>query len=199
MAALAILVGLYPLLFFGGGKQGILKLKPDDLFSNTSWQISFYIHIVFGGLALISGWTQFSQRIRSKSIWCHRLIGRLYMVAVALSALAGVYIAFYATGGLLAVSGFICLGITWFFTTMKAYLHIRNGQVPQHRQFMIYSYACCFAAVTLRLWLPVFILLTASFEKSYILVAWWSWLPNLIVAHFIVRCSIKQSNQQKSA
>lgn len=53
---------------------------------------------------------------------------------------------------------------------------------------MIYSYAACFAAVTLRIWLP---LLTAAFLgdfiKAYTIVAWLCWVPNIIVAYFIVR------------
>ena len=52
---------------------------------------------------------------------------------------------------------------------------------------MIYSYAACFAAVTLRLWLPLLVFLFGDFIKAYVLVSWLCWVPNIIVAYFIQR------------
>ena len=51
---------------------------------------------------------------------------------------------------------------------------------------MVYSYAVCFSAVTLRIWLPILIAITGEFESAYLIVGWLSWVPNLIVAYFIV-------------
>lgn len=51
---------------------------------------------------------------------------------------------------------------------------------------MIYSYAACFAAVTLRIWLPVLIVIIGHYGTAYLMVAWLSWIPNLLVAHFII-------------
>ena len=52
---------------------------------------------------------------------------------------------------------------------------------------MIYSYAACFGAVTLRIWLPLLILLLGSFEPAYRIVAWLAWVPNLIFAYYWVK------------
>jgi uncharacterized membrane protein len=187
-AVLSVVVGLYPCLFFMGEKKvGILRMKPDELFLNPFWRLSFYIHILMGGVALLIGWLQFSPKTKNRLPTLHRQIGKLYVVAVLFSSLAGFIIAFYATGGLPTASGFMCLSIVWFYTTLAAYLHIRKKQISQHRCMMIYSYACCFAAVTLRLWLPFLIGMFGSFETAYAVVAWWCWLPNLVFAHFLVR------------
>ncbi len=51
---------------------------------------------------------------------------------------------------------------------------------------MIYSYAACFAAVTLRLWLPMLTALFHDFKTAYRIVAWLCWLPNLAVARYIL-------------
>ena len=59
--------------------------------------------------------------------------------------------------------------------------------LPHHQKMMIYSYAACFAAVTLRIYLPILSILFHDFIKAYILVAWLCWIPNIIVAYFLVQ------------
>jgi len=70
---------------------------------------------------------------------------------------------------------------------MTAYISIRNKQVEKHQKMMIYSYAACFAAVTLRLWLPLLTAALGDFITAYTIVAWLCWIPNMIVANQIVR------------
>lgn len=188
MALLSIVTGLYPGLFLTGDqKAGILKIKPEALFSNTFWTISFYTHITLGGLALLTGWLQFSQKVRARHLLLHRNLGKVYVIAVLTSAVAGLNIAFYASGGLPTMLGFMALSIAWFYSTLMAYVHIRKGSVHQHEKLMTYSYACTFAAVTLRLWMPLLVPLFGSFMTAYAVVAWWCWLPNLGAAWLLTR------------
>jgi hypothetical protein len=84
------------------------------------------------------------------------------------------------------MAGFLCLGLLWLGTTLKAYQTIRRGEVQAHQQWMIYSYAACFAAVTLRIWLPLLIIAhQGEFIPAYRIVAWLSWLPNVLLAWYI--------------
>nr|WP_315422875.1 DUF2306 domain-containing protein [uncultured Pedobacter sp.] len=192
-ATFALLVGLYPMIYFLiDRKFGLLNSKSVELLSNTFWNIGFYTHIIFGGIALLIGWTQFSPKMRNRRMALHRKLGKVYVVAVLLSALAGIYIGFFATGGWVSSAGFICLGIIWFYTTLKAYLHIKEGEVEKHQKMMIYSYAACFAAVTLRIWLPILTIIYGDFSKAYLVVAWLCWIPNLVVGYLITR---KAANQ----
>ncbi len=187
-AILASLVGLYPFIyFFVNRKFGLLQSKTDDILTNVFWNIGFYLHITLGGIALLIGWTQFNAKLRTKRLKVHRLIGKVYVIAALISSLASIYIALYATGGIIASLGFICLGITWLYTTLSAYIHIKNGRIEHHQKMMIYSYAACFAAVTLRIYLPILSILFHDFIKAYILVAWLCWIPNIIVAYFLVQ------------
>jgi hypothetical protein len=103
------------------------------------------------------------------------------------SGLASLYIAYFATGGLIPSLGFTCLGLIWLYTTIKAYVAIRNRKIQQHQMFMIFSYAACFAAVTLRIWLPLLSSLFGEFLIAYKIVAWLCWVPNMIVAFMITR------------
>ncbi|MBE5319545.1 DUF2306 domain-containing protein [Pedobacter sp. MR2016-19] len=192
-ATFALLIGLYPMIYFLiDRKFGLLNSKSVELLSNTFWNIGFYTHIIFGGIALLIGWTQFSSKMRNRRMALHRKVGKVYVVAVLLSALAGIYIGFFATGGWISSAGFICLGIIWFYTTLKAYLHIKEGEVEKHQKMMVYSYAACFAAVTLRIWLPILTIIYGDFSKAYLVVAWLCWVPNLVVGYLITR---KAANQ----
>jgi uncharacterized membrane protein len=195
MVSLAFIIGFYPIIYFLiDRKFGLLGSKSDELLANIVWNTGFYTHIIFGGLALLIGWMQFSPRLRINIITLHRQIGKIYLIAVFFSSIASIYIGFYATGGLISCLGFICLGIIWFYTTLKAYVYIKNKRVEQHRKLMIYSYAACFADVTLRIWLPFLQTIFGDFDTAYRIVAWLCWIPNLIVASIIAR----QLDTQKS-
>jgi len=185
---LSITIGCYPLLYFFIDKKfGLLQTKTDLLLANLGWNIGFYIHIILGGLALLIGWSQFSTKIRNKNLALHRQIGKIYVLAVLASSIAGIGIGFFATGGFISATGFVCLGSIWFYTTLMAYIHIKNKQVQQHQTMMIYSYAACFAAVTLRLWLPLLSAIFTDFTTGYRVVAWLCWVPNLMVAYLITQ------------
>jgi uncharacterized membrane protein len=185
---LAIIIGLYPnIYFFIDRKFGLLSSKSDELLANTFWNIGFYTHIILGGLALLTGWTQFNSNFRNKNLTIHRRIGTFYVIAVTFSSIAGIYIGFFATGGLPASLGFICLGIIWFSTTVVAFVSIKKRQIEKHQKLMIYSYAACFAAVTLRIWLPLLTIVFGDFITAYTIVAWLCWIPNLLVANLIAR------------
>jgi hypothetical protein len=187
-AVLAVTIGLYPLMYFVVDRKfGLLASKSDELLSNTLWNIGFYGHILLGGLALLIGWIQFSEKIRSSNLTRHRIIGKVYVISVIISGLCAIYIGFYATGGIIASLGFISLGIIWLFTTVMAYNAARKKDFSLHKGFMIYSYAACFAAVTLRIWLPILSFVFDDFVVAYRIVAWLCWVPNMVFAYFWVR------------
>ncbi|MFK7772493.1 MAG: DUF2306 domain-containing protein [Saprospiraceae bacterium] len=183
-AFLAIAIGLYPLSYLVFGNN--LNSKSQELLASVFWNVNFYTHISLGGIALLVGWSQFSEKFRKKNIRLHRIIGKIYVVSVLVSALCGIYIGYFATGGIIPAVGFISLGIIWFYTTLKAFLEIKNGRVWEHEKMMVYSYAACFAAVTLRIYLPLLIMIFNDFITAYQMVAWLCWVPNLLVAHFII-------------
>jgi len=184
----ATITGLYPGVYlFMDRKFGLLSSKSTTLLENTSWNIAFYTHIFLGGIALLIGWIQFNSKLRLRNISVHKTIGKIYVACVIPSSIASIGLSIFATGGLIPSLGFFCLGIIWFTTTLFAYLNIRNGRIDQHRKLMIYSYAACFAAVTLRLWLPLLTNIFNDFIIAYSIVAWLCWIPNLAVANLIVR------------
>ena len=182
-----ILIGLYPIIYFLIDRHfGLLSNKTQELLGSQLWNTAFYGHITLGGIALLIGWTQFSSKLRKTRINLHRTIGKIYIIAVLVSSTCGIYIAQFATGGVSNIIGFSLSGLIWLSTTFLAYKAIRNGKVEQHQNYMIYSYAVCFSAVTLRIWLPIFTIITGEFIAAYLIVGWLSWVPNLFVAYYII-------------
>lgn len=190
-AFLAIGVSLYPFLYIFYGFKGIdvgLRLSKDtELLGNLLWNVGFYGHVTFGGIALFTGWSQFSKKLRRKRLQLHRNLGKVYVFSVLVSGICGVGIGLFATGGWVPALGFVLLGLVWLYTTFSAYQAIRKKDINLHEGMMIYSYAACFAAVTLRLWLPLLQLTIGEFLLAYKIVAWLCWVPNLIFAGFLVR------------
>ena len=133
IAIFAIIIGLYPSLYFFKDRTfGLLSSKSSELLANTLWNSAFYTHIILGGIALLIGWVQFNTRLRLRNLSTHILIGKIYIVCVLMSSLAAIGLGFFATGGFIPSTGFICLGIIWFTTTLLAYLKIRKLEIEQH-------------------------------------------------------------------
>lgn len=82
LATVSTLVGLYPFVYFFIDRRfGLLDLKSEALLANNIWNITFYVHIVLGGIALLVGWTQFIPKWRTNNIKLHRQVGK-YMCFV---------------------------------------------------------------------------------------------------------------------
>jgi hypothetical protein len=188
-AFFAIAIGLYPLTYYivDMHGKGLWASKSKELLENVVWHSAFYIHITFGGIALLTGWTQFSKRLRTRYLSTHRTIGKIYVCSVMLSSLAGFYIALFASGGIAATLGFGLLAASWFFTVLKAYTSILKKEFKQHENWMIRNYALAFAAVTLRIYLPFSqAVMHIDFITAYRIISWLCWVPNLIIAEIIV-------------
>lgn len=185
---LAIAIGLYPLVYLTMERDmGLLGSKSDELLAQASWRLAFYGHIAFGGLSLLVGWTQFSRRIRRKYLAWHRRLGVTYLAAVLISGGCAIFLSFYATGGWIPGLGFFLLGVFWIYFTLRAYRAVLQSDFRQHGHWMVYSYAACFAAVTLRIWMPILIFGLGDFLTAYKIVAWLCWVPNLAFAWFWAR------------
>jgi len=188
MALMSILIGFYPLVYlFVDNTYGLLASKSPALLESLLWKTAFFGHILPGGIALLTGWTQFNASWRKRYPAQHRFVGKVYLLAVSLSALSAIFLSFYATGGLITGTGFFFLGIVWLFSSLHAFLAARSGDYKQHRIYMTFSFAACFGAVTLRIWMPLLSMLIDDFITMYKIVAWLSWVPNLIVAYFILK------------
>ncbi len=146
------------------------------------------VHVVASMLAILIGPFQFLPGIR-KGRWLkfHRRLGRTYLLGILFGGLSGLYMAQLAYGGIVSRLGFGTLACLWLYTGYRAYSHIWKKETEQHRQWMIRNYALTFAGVTLRIWIPLFLAAGMDFSAAYVMIAWLCWIPNLLVAEWMIR------------
>lgn len=157
------------------------------------------LHIAGGVGALLVGPWQFSQKLRARALNLHRWLGRFYLLEVGLGATAGFVMAVVSSEGLPTHLGFGILAVLWFFTGLQAYRMVRMGNIDAHRRWMIRNFALTFAAVTLRIQLPFMLaFLHWPFRPSYITVSWLCWVPNLLIAEWMVRRQARPLAQSAS-
>jgi uncharacterized membrane protein len=146
------------------------------------------LHIAGGIGAVLAGPWQFSQRLRTRALNVHRWTGRFYLLEVALGSIAGFGMALVSQEGLPTHLGFGILAVLWFATGLQAYRRVLSGNIEAHRQWMIRNFALTLAAVTLRHYLPFMLfVLHWPFARAYITVSWLCWVPNLLIAEWMVR------------
>ena len=143
---------------------------------------------------LLAGFTQFNRSILNKYPKLHRWPGYLYVVIVLVfSAPTGFVMGIHANGGPVAIGFFITLAALWWYFTFRALQSARQQQFDLHRNFMIRSYALALSAITLRIWK---VLLVQWFHPApmdvYVVIAGLGWIPNLLVAEFIIYKSNKK-------
>jgi uncharacterized membrane protein len=167
---------------------GFLATK-QSIIHIAHWRYAFYIHVCTSIFLLLFGAVQFVRNSAYRFRIAHRISGILYVVIIVLlSGPSGFVMGIYANGGMWAKISFVLLSVCWVYTTVLSYLKIKNGNVLAHKQYMIRSYALTLSAVTLRTYalvLPMFIHLHGRDE--YVLIAWLSWVPNLILAEVFIR------------
>jgi lysylphosphatidylglycerol synthetase-like protein (DUF2156 family) len=187
-----ILLGLAALLCIFVGLYALAALSVPTLRQPLIVQLArtipvpLMMHLAGSAVAIIIGTFQLSRGIRARRIALHRWLGRLYVIGVLIGGLGGLLLAVHSSAGLVAQTGFTMLAILWLYSTLAAYTHIRNRRIEQHRIWMIRSYALTFAAVTLRIWLPLSQVAGMPFTEAYPAIAWFCWVPNLIVVEWLI-------------
>lgn len=167
-------------------------LLPQEIGLEHMWHqlvlspVLLYVHILISPIALVLVPFQFSSRLRQTRPRLHRWLGRTYGVAILLGGLSGLMMAPNAGGGIVGQSGFFLLAVLWLATTATGIWQARQRNFASHQRWMIRSAALTWAAVTLRLYLPV-LSTTLGFDTGYMMVAWLCWVPNLLVAEWLLR------------
>ena len=185
LLALSLGVAAYALVAYGLLPMGA-AVHPDMRPAFEANRAALYLHIFAAFFALALGPFQFSTRLSSARPGLHRWMGRLYLgIGVLVGGVAGLYVAFHAFGGPVGRAGFACLALGWLYTGLRAYLAIRARDLAAHRRWMVRNFALTFAAVTLRIWVPMSFVAGLEFEAAYRAIAWLCWVPNLILAELL--------------
>lgn len=185
MTAAAFLVAIYAIFtaLTAAGGSGVAA----QMYATSS--VGALSHFLGGAIVMTAGALQFNTKLRDRHLRWHRWLGRIYVAGVLIGGVAGFYLAFHTHAGLVARFGFALLALCWLGTTWVAYRQIRCGNVEIHRAWMVRSYALTLAAVTLRIEIPLFLMSGVSFDEAYPVIAWLCWVPNLLVAEWLIIAS----------
>jgi hypothetical protein len=197
MATLSVFVALFSPRFIAvpfGSWPAI-----DEGIRRVIMQIPFtaLTHMLIAPLALLVGPLQFLAGFRARHRPVHRIIGRVYVAACVIAGIGGFATAFHASGGPVAGLGFGMLAVCWVGTTLGAWRAAVRRRLELHQLLMRLSYAMTFAAVTLRLQIPIGLLLGyPSYSAMSVWLAYTSWLPNVIIVGL---CSLLLERSRKRA
>lgn len=202
IAILAITISAYVIVQYfilGANNSGLVLSKSYfGVVLSQNWYGMLYIHAVASLIALAIGPFLISRPTRDKNQKRHKQLGQAYYINILFGGLSGLFLAFEATGGIISTVGFSFLSVFWLGTAGMALFKIKQRQVEQHRKWMIRNYSLTFAAVTLKIWLLVFILIAGieNYKTSYAIISWLCWIPNLAIAEFYLKKSEKTSRNR---
>lgn len=121
-------------------------------FAPVKWFV--IVHAFFGGLAMLLGAFQFSNRLRARYLKTHRTLGYVYAASVFIaSPLAVPMTTRFHLPSLVAASATQSFG--WMLTTAIAIYCVRRGNVAQHRRWMIRGYPFAMVFTVTRLIIPL--------------------------------------------
>ncbi|MFL5762955.1 MAG: DUF2306 domain-containing protein [Bacteroidia bacterium] len=166
-----------------------LLLTKQSVLHHFYWRAAFYTHISFSLIVLLTGGFQFSRFLIFQKPKIHRILGKIYVILVLfICAPSGLVMALHANGGFWARLSFLLTAILWWLFTFLAYRRVIQKDLRKHLAFMYRSYALTLSAISLRLLvmaLPYFCDLHG--KEMYVTVAWLSWIPNLLIAEFMIK------------
>ncbi len=89
------------------------------------------------------------------------------------------------------------MSVLWFYTTIIAIVKVKQKDIMGHQKWMMRSFALSFAAVTLRILVPVFSVFTNDIEFIVVSTAWLSWMLNLLIVEGMIFSSFKPAHKLK--
>lgn len=181
-------VSAFAWLAYGASLRPLQATPQNPIGFDQHPPLAFYTHVFAASLALLIGPWQWLPDLRQRRPALHRWLGRLYLLGGVLAGgLSGLVLAFRAFGGPVAQTGFALLALVWLSTGWLAYRSVRRGDIATHRRWMLRNFALAFAAVTLRLYLPLGFMSGLPLAPAYAATAWLCWVPNLLWAEWRIR------------
>jgi uncharacterized membrane protein len=149
----------------------------------------FVLHAISGTVALLAGSLQLrlaTPLLRGRR-HLHRRIGQTYLWAAWITSLSSLAVAAFFDVSIAAKTMFVTTSLLWFATTTVAFLRIRQGNIRQHREWMIRSFSLAFFFVTGSLWPPILAATPLPQAIGYPLALFLSWSLNLLAAQWWIR------------
>ena len=159
---------------------------------------AFLVHATSGGIALVAAGLQPWPTLRRHFPALHRVIGRVYVAAVALASLSGVANAIAFDAPAAAKASLCLLCVIWLATSVAGQLAARRGDLARHRTWMLRSLALSMFFVTFSVWVPIFARTGMPHDIGYTLAVTLSWTLNLAIAEAIIRATPTAAHRRET-
>lgn len=160
----------------------------DYYWPNKWWLVG---HLLGGMAALILGPFQFSSPFRNRFIKVHRILGKIFIVAIVLASVCALYMAIYVAPQVnisWSISLFV-MALVWLVSVLMAYRMIRLKRVPQHREWMIRTYIITLGFVLFRILNENSLIqdVMPTFEERGATCIWLSWTVPLFFTEVVLQ------------
>ncbi len=173
---------------FMHGADHFLELTTESMGKYYNFKWILIAHITAGGGSLILGIVPFWKKLRIYSLKLHRVIGFLYLLAVLVSSLCAVILAFttaYEINLPYAFSLQVWISV-WISSTSLAYYFAFRKKIKLHQEWMIRSYIVTLAFVISGLIYKIpFVQNLGTFEDISPSLFWFGWSVPLYVYEII--------------
>lgn len=194
MVLSAITVAALNLRFIWFDIHGLFHRALDHL---GKQDFELYLHLYTAPMLLVGGSVLIHPKLRQRLPAVHRWAGRTYIVTVLVTSIATLRLSLNETEGPMTVFGFATLSILWFITAAFAWLRAAQGRYTDHRDWMIRNYALTFTNVSFRGELHLLLWLGMDFDTIYEPLRTLQFIPNLLVAEFLIQTSFFTSLRWK--
>lgn len=178
----AFFVSAYGVAFFAGLTIGDPRIQ-----NRIRSSVGGVTHISGALVAMGIGPFQFLPHLRQKYPKIHRWIGWVYVVAVTVGGIAAFQVSLQSSALLWGKLGFALLALAWLETCRRSIVAIwRDKNIKEHEAWMIRNFALTYAAVVLRLCLPLMIAMGMRSDLALSFNGYISWIPNLVFVEYLV-------------
>lgn len=180
------------LLIYIGISSSLRKIPPDlDSYNPGFYQypILTLLHAVPGLLFMILGPLQFIPQLRSKYIAIHRWMGRLFMVSAVLIGISGFLIVFvFPFAGVSEQLAILFYGTIFMYSVIKSFYSIKQGEVKQHREWIIRVYSIGLGISVIRILIALFMTMSSYKQiEIFALTFWMGFGITWMVGEFWIR------------
>jgi len=187
-ATALILSALVAVAFVGGFALPYFRLTEQAFGIYNAKRPWILLHISGGMIALLTGPGQLWLGLTRRRLERHRVLGIVYMSAIAVASVAALYLATHTELGWVFGAGLSGLAIAWIVTTGLAYAAVRRGLLQQHQEWMIRSYVVTFAFVTFRIFAGIMQATgVGTLQEQLGAASWFCWAVPLLITETIIQ------------
>jgi uncharacterized membrane protein len=198
VAARRTLVLLYPAPFAGNHSPAAALDEGFALHRSLT-----LVHVTPGFLFMVLGPLQFAKNTRSRHLCFHRWSGRIFVASGVIIGFTAIWMSFtMSIGGLDQAAATLLFAVLFLFSLVKAFLHIRRREIPQHREWMLRALAIGLAVATIRPIVGIFFAtsrLTHLTPRDFFGTAFWlGFSLQLIAAEAWIHYTRRERNDRAS-